>query len=178
MTDRDVKRLSRVQILTLLRQQEEEITEQKETIVKQEKELAAQNEEISKLAVMNQELKRNQEEIAALKAKNEELTDKLESRKLLIEESGSLAEAALTVSGVIKAAQDAANIYLDNVKAMESQKMAAAEKIEADATRYAQTIRDNADRYCSELYKKTHLALREITDLFELQINRGTANLN
>ena len=136
MTDREVKRLSKIQVLTLLRQQEEEIAKQKE--------------ELEELKVINQEL-------------NEELS----SRSMQFEKSGSLAEAAISVSGVINAAQEAANLYLENVK-----------KAEANASVYAQTIRENAERDCVEMYTKARLTLNEVIKLFELQKNRGETNLN
>lgn len=47
---------------------------------------------------------------------NQRLRRKLEDRKLVMEESGSLAEAALRISGVFEAADRAAQIYLESVE--------------------------------------------------------------
>lgn len=54
--------------------------------------------------------------IDALKEENERLREELDSKKIMIENSGSLAEAALRLSGVFEAAQKAADLYLENIK--------------------------------------------------------------
>lgn len=79
MTDKELRRLGRKELLEMLLEQ-------------------------SKL------LDSRQREIDRLKAE-------LESRKLLINESGSIAEAALKISGIFEAAQEAADIYLESIKA-------------------------------------------------------------
>lgn len=45
-----------------------------------------------------------------------EIKKKLERRKINISNSGTLAEAALRLSGIFEAAQEAADIYLENLK--------------------------------------------------------------
>lgn len=71
MTTRELKRLSRAQLLQLLIAQMEE---------------------------------------------NRELRRKLENRQLIMENTGSLAEAALKISGIFEAADTAAQIYLESVE--------------------------------------------------------------
>lgn len=56
------------------------------------------------------------EEIKKLKAEREELNRKLEDRKVSLEEAGSIAEASLRIAKVFVAAEDAAKIYLENLK--------------------------------------------------------------
>jgi cell division septum initiation protein DivIVA len=51
-----------------------------------------------------------------LKRQIAELTQQLDSREVAIEKSGSIAEAALQLSGVFEAAQKAADIYLYNLQ--------------------------------------------------------------
>lgn len=60
------------------------------------------------------------EENDALKKENERLHAQLEERSIAIEEAGSIAEAALRLNGVFKAAQDAADDYLANVRGVAS----------------------------------------------------------
>lgn len=55
-------------------------------------------------------------EIEKLQAENEELKEKLENKRLTLEKAGSIAEAALSLSGVFEAAQKAAEMYLESVK--------------------------------------------------------------
>lgn len=78
MTDKELRRLNRRQLLELLVEQAKE-TEQLQT------------------------------ELAQLKAR-------LEEREIRIQESGSIAEAALRLNGVFEAAQAAADQYLSNIR--------------------------------------------------------------
>ena len=77
MTDKNLKKLSRAQLLEILVQQAERIDE------------------------LEEELDRTKEE--------------LESRRIKLEKAGSIAEAALLISGVFEDAQRAADIYLRNI---------------------------------------------------------------
>ncbi len=45
-----------------------------------------------------------------------EIKVKLNNQKIEIEDSGTLAEASLRLSGIFEAAQEAADIYLKNIK--------------------------------------------------------------
>ena len=51
-----------------------------------------------------------------LEAELEEVKKQLESRDILISESGSIAEAALKLSGIFEDAQKAADMYLNNIR--------------------------------------------------------------
>lgn len=51
-----------------------------------------------------------------LKSRDEKLTE----RRISIEESGSIAEASLRLSSVFTAAQDAADLYLENIREKET----------------------------------------------------------
>lgn len=81
MTDKELKKLTRIELLELLLEQ---------------------SKEVEKL----------QEELADVKAK-------LRDKNILIENSGSIAEAALKLNGVFEAAEAAAEQYLENVKRMD-----------------------------------------------------------
>ncbi|MCL1795145.1 MAG: hypothetical protein FWG34_14920 [Oscillospiraceae bacterium] len=106
-----------------------------------------------------------------------------------LENTGSLAEASLSVSGVLKAAQEAADVYLQNIKLLEAEKIAAAEKIETEAKERAENIVRDAElrrmeieeaenkalgdlRSVSFLYMdfidKSHSALHEMVDRYKL----------
>lgn len=83
MTDKDLRRMSRRELLELLLYQMEE------------------NERLR-----NQLNKANK---------------KLKSRSIIIEEAGSIAEAALKLNGVFEAAQEAASQYLENIRRLEEE---------------------------------------------------------
>lgn len=57
-------------------------------------------------------------EVERLKRKNRELEKELESRRILIQNAGSIAEAALQLNRVFEAAQKAADQYLENVQSL------------------------------------------------------------
>ena len=80
MTDKELKKLSRKELLEMLLEQ-------------------------SKL------LDSRQAEIGSLRSE-------LENKNILLENAGSIAEAALKISGVFEAAQRAADIYLESVRQM------------------------------------------------------------
>lgn len=56
------------------------------------------------------------EENDRLKEENESLKNQLYDKNIKIENSGSIAEAALKLSGIFEAAQKAADCYLENIK--------------------------------------------------------------
>ncbi len=51
-----------------------------------------------------------------LRAQNEDLRARLDSKETRLSEAGNIAEAALAIAGVFEAAQDAAQVYLANVR--------------------------------------------------------------
>ncbi len=55
-------------------------------------------------------------EVERLRGELEEAKKALEDKKIAIEKSGSLAEAALALSGVFEKAQEAADLYIANIK--------------------------------------------------------------
>lgn len=69
------------------------------------------------LEMLLAETKENQR----LRAQLEQAQAELESRQILLEQSGSMAEAALRLNGVFEAADRAARQYLDSIRAMAAQ---------------------------------------------------------
>lgn len=55
-------------------------------------------------------------EVERLKAELEQANAELENRRITIENAGSIAEASLKLSGIFEDAQQAADLYLKNVK--------------------------------------------------------------
>lgn len=60
-------------------------------------------------------------EVERLQAALEDAQQVLAQRKLHMDKAGSIAEAALSLSGIFEAAQAAAEQYLDNMESMEQQ---------------------------------------------------------
>lgn len=61
-------------------------------------------------------------EVEALKGRVAELEQELADRRIQIQESGSIAEAALKLNGVFEAAEAAAQEYLENVRRITEEK--------------------------------------------------------
>lgn len=61
------------------------------------------------------------EENQRLRTRLEQAQAELDSRRILLEQSGSMAEAALRLNGVFEAADRAAQQYLESIRAMAAQ---------------------------------------------------------
>lgn len=59
-----------------------------------------------------------QKKIEELEAENEDLKQQIEEKKIRIDDCGSIAEASLKLTDIFKQAQEAADMYLQNVKAV------------------------------------------------------------
>ena len=85
-----------------------------------------------------------QKQIDALKAELQLSKEALNNRDMAIQESGTLAEAALKMNGVFDAAQSAADEYMLQMRKKANELAAEAEKKAADAQKQADTVVRNA----------------------------------
>jgi len=135
MTDRDLKRLSRTELLEML---------------------IDQSEELEKLRTQMQ---------------NAQIA--LQNKRIAIEKSGSIAEAALALNGVFSAAQSAAEQYLENIqkqqeeafKRVEDEARKNAEKIRAAAEEYSINTRNSADAYYKQVVEQAQALLNNQSNL-------------
>ena len=81
-----------------------------------------------------------QKQIDALKAELQLSKEALNNRDLAIQESGTLAEAAMKMNGVFDAAQSAADEYLRQMRKRADEMAAEAEKKAAEAQKQADTL--------------------------------------
>ena len=86
------------------------------------------------------------EENEALRAQVEQLRAELDSRALVMQQSGSMAEAALKLSGVFDRAQQAADDYLNSLRLANAEPEAYTQKIRQEAQEQAQAIIADAQR--------------------------------
>jgi vacuolar-type H+-ATPase subunit H len=124
MTDKELRHLSRTDLLELL-------VEQTRTVETLRRQLEASNE-------------------------------KLEARKLSIQEAGSIADASLKINEVFEAAQRAADQYLENVRStqydcdnMIAQAQSNAEQILADARMQADQMLADAQSQSAQMMEQT-----------------------
>ncbi len=102
----------------------------------------------------------------------------LQDRQLRLANASSIAEAALSLNGVFDAAQ-AADQYLQAVRASAAETQAQKEQILADAERQAKEIVDTAERRAAEHWKRFQLqagqliqAHAELQEMFKGMANR------
>lgn len=103
---------------------------------------------------------------------------KLESKKITIDESGSLAEAALKLNGIFECAEEAAKQYLINIKEK-------CKKIENESKKTSEIERENmlkeTEEVCQKKKKKSDEYLKKIEleaiKLKEKQINNSSKKI-
>ncbi len=93
-------------------------------------------------------------EMDKLTEKNQQLEQQLADKRLHIRNAGNLAEAALELNGCFRSAQNAAEQYLSEIRAMHAEMDQERERILAEARAEAQQLLANT--------KKTDAALEAI----------------
>lgn len=94
------------------------------------------------------ELQKAQEQ---LRAENEELKKQLADKELKMESAGSIAEAALALNGVFEAAQEAADQYLSQVRAVNERTQSVCDRVIANAQRRAAEIVKQAQNEAAQV---------------------------
>lgn len=128
MTEKEFSKLRRRDLLELLLSQIQEddrlerkvsammnrITSQEKTLNRLKDKL---NEKDAQLEKLKGRLDEKDREIGMLQ---ETLESERSSRRIELDEAGSIAEAALKLSGVFEAAQDAADRYMENIRLLQT----------------------------------------------------------
>lgn len=124
------------------------------------------------------------EENKKLKICLDEMQAQLDNRQIMLNEAGSIAEAALRLNGVFQSAETAAAQYLENIRRlsgeeevvcqrMEEEARKKADVIYAEADAYSRQIHSQADQYQRQVEKKVQALLREQDDLRFLLCSYG-----
>ena len=95
------------------------------------------------------------EELESLREKLQDHELQLQSRKLQVEQAGSIAEAAVSLSGVFEAAEEAAAQYLENIRE-HSEK-------QASYTEEARQLLEKTQIQCAEMIAKTAAECEKMT---------------
>ena len=123
MTDKDLQKLKRIELLEIL-------IEQGKTIECLEKDLAEANK-------------------------------KLEEKNLNLANAGSIADAAMQITGIFEAAQSAAHIYLENVQQMEKTTKEKCEAMERETVEKCQNMIINAEKAVDERWAEISSRMEE-----------------
>lgn len=124
------------------------------------------------------------EENAVLRERADRAESQLQDRRIAIGQAGSLAEAALSLSGIFQAADAAASQYLENIQRISGQQETIcrelqinAEKKAADIMReaqeYSQKVRGDADAYWQEVILRARALVENQDALRELVQSSG-----
>ena len=121
MTDKELRKLNRRELLKMLLvqcQETERLTQELKETKTEFMDLTERYDRlIEKLNVKDERLNQKDAQIAEFKNTIEEMKA---SREIELEEAGSISEAALRINGVFEAAQRAAEQYLMNVKRLDA----------------------------------------------------------
>ncbi len=93
--------------------------------------------------------------IRELEEELEKANEKLESKKVIFKNAGSLADAALQLSGIFNTAQEAATIYLSNIKELK-------EKSEEDIEKLRNKMLRDTERKCKKREKEANEYIHKI----------------
>jgi hypothetical protein len=96
------------------------------------------------------------EELEALRKENEEYRQRLQELPLTLDEPGSIAEAALKVSGIFEAAHQASARYLESIEVLASQK-------EQDALRTRQLL-EETEAKCAAMWEETQKQCKKMVE--------------
>lgn len=103
-------------------------------------------------------------EVARLQQELEEANEKLADRRIVLDNSGSIAEAALKLSGIFEAAQKAADQYLESLGAPGdlSEAQAECDELRRKAREECQAMMETTQIKCEELFEKTKDKCRQM----------------
>ncbi len=106
-------------------------------------------------------------EIKRLKEELELAREEIKEKEIKIQKAGSIAEAALSLNGVFSAAQQAADQYLENIKAQKEtydEKVQAAEKAMLEQTELANKYFEETKAKCEQMERETQERCRRLEE--------------
>lgn len=155
MTDKDLKRLSRKDLLEMLVEYGEQVEKLSRKLASANAMIDEQKQLLDEYSEMEAELSASNARADALQEKLSTAEEKLRNREIVISDSGSIAEAALRINAVFEAAQQAADQYLENVKRQQPQADASCQDIEAAARARADQMIREAELHCEEMERRS-----------------------
>lgn len=104
------------------------------------------------------------EENKGLNEQLQVLQEQQKERKIMMNDTGSIAEAALKVNGVFEAAQAAAQQYLENIQRVSEEQDAVCRELTAEAQTKADTIIDDAQKTAETLVTEARTKATTLVD--------------
>lgn len=113
-----------------------------------------------------------QQELSQLREQLQVTQAQLAERQLAVEEAGSIAQAALQLSGIFENAQQAADQYLENVASLHARQEADYLQRLAEADQQAQQLLQAAQQQCSSLEQQAQTKADYYWDVLSDKIAR------
>ncbi|MDO4490531.1 MAG: hypothetical protein Q4B85_05670 [Lachnospiraceae bacterium] len=176
MTDKELKRLSRQELLDELYSYAKANAELRLQVENKEEELKQQAKGYEeKLAREKWTIQSLSGKIKELEDKNRSLSQAVKSRQLELQEAGNIAEATLKMTGIFEEAQKTAEIYLANVKKLADQQEEKLRQMELksrmeiqrfgdEASKTCLAMRKQAEKECNELRRKTETECHQLKE--------------
>lgn len=170
MTDKELKRLSRQELLEelynyaksngeLRLKLENKEEEMKQHFQKFEEELAAEHQKVLVIS----------EKIKELEKKNYELSAKLRNRSVNLQDAGNIAEATIKMTDIFQEAQRTADLYVANVKKMTEQQELKLMEMEVKSRRDIQKMGDEASSTCIAMQQQVEKECCELKEKTEAE---------
>ena len=96
----------------------------------------------------------------------------LNNRQLMLDEAGSISEASLRLNRVFEAAQEAANQYLENIRALSGRQEAVCEKMERETHQKCQRLLAETQEKCDAMTKKAEEEANSAWERLQEKLNQ------
>ena len=106
-------------------------------------------------------------EIADLRAQLEAAQAQLREKEIVCERAGTMAEAAMTLNGVYKAADEAAAQYLENIRAFTEQQHKTCAQIERTTREQAEAMLRETEERCRAREREADAYWQKLSAKFE-----------
>ena len=101
-------------------------------------------------------------EVQQLQEKLEKAEKELDSRNIMIDKAGSIAEASLQLNGVFSAVEAAGQQYLDNIRQLSLRQETTCARLEQECRNKVAQQLEETEKKCSYLEKETQIRCTEI----------------
>lgn len=101
-------------------------------------------------------------EFQELQQKYEQAEQALESREIVLEKAGSIAEASLQLNGIFEAAQAACQQYTDNIALLNKRQETICEQMERESREKAEQLLRETETQCMAMKHKTEAECAEM----------------
>ena len=107
------------------------------------------------------------QEIAELRGQLEKAQAQLHEREIVCERAGTMADAAMTLNGVFKAADDAAAQYLENIRAFTEEQHKVCAQIERTTREQAEAMLRETEERCRAREREADAYWEKLSAKFE-----------